>query len=99
MKKGRSNPAFFFLRQSKRLRLRVLRLGLLLRLGPVEQLHQGHRRIVSLPESVLQDPEVAAVALGVARPELGEELRHEVAVAQAGEREAPVWRPGATAEG
>src|SRR5258706_6963614 len=52
----------------------------------------------SLPKAVLEAAKLAAVALGIARPELGEELRHDAAVTQAVEGEAPVGERGVLAE-
>src|SRR5882672_10645672 len=76
--------------QSVRLRLCFLLLRLLRGLRPIEKLDQRHRRIVALPESVLEDTQVPSVSLRVARAELGEELGHYAAVAQPVESEAPV---------
>src|SRR5690606_33088482 len=49
-----------------------------------------HGSVVARPEAELEDAEVAARPRPVARPQLVEELRHDVAVAQAVEREAAV---------
>jgi ABC-type methionine transport system ATPase subunit len=50
---------------------------------PVEQLDESHRRVVAIAETALQNPQVTAVAGGIAGPELVEHLDHHVAVAQA----------------
>jgi len=67
---------------------------LFLLLRTIEQLDHRHRRVVSLPEPVFQDAQIAAVSLRVARPQLGEELCNDVAVAQAVEGEASVGERG-----
>src|SRR6185295_4363713 len=59
-------------------------------LRAIQQAHQRKRRVVALPEAVLEDAQVAALPLRVARSEFAEELRHRVAVAQAVISEAPV---------
>src|SRR5438045_2187455 len=59
-------------------------------LRAVEQRDERERRVVALAEPHLQDAQVAAVALGEARAEIVEQLRHDAAVAQAVESEAPV---------
>src|SRR6267142_1394684 len=84
--------------QSVRLRLCFLLLRLLRGLRPIEKLDQRHRRIVALPESVLEDTQVPSVSLRVARAELGKELGHYAAVAQPVESEAPVGEARLLAE-
>ena len=60
------------------------------RSGRSTELDQRHRRGVALTEAELQDAQVAARARLVARTELVEELGHDVAVAQAVERQAAI---------
>src|SRR4029078_3273736 len=62
-------------------------------------LDQCHRRIVADAEAELEDAQVPAVAALVARPQLGEELHHDLAIAQAVEREALVGERRRLAEG
>ena len=58
----------------------------------VDQRDQRHRRVVALAETALQDAQVAAVALGVARAELAEELRRRCRGRAAGCRRGGGWR-------
>src|SRR5438309_1392775 len=60
------------------------------RLRPIDQLDEGHRRVVADAETHLQNPRVAARARLVARPQLVEELGDDVAVARAVEGEPAV---------
>src|SRR4249920_2518443 len=53
----------------------------------VEQADQRERRVVALAETGLQDAQIAAVALGIARAEVAEQLRDDIAVAQPVESE------------
>ena len=64
----------------------------------VHQLDQRHRRGVARAEPELQDPQVAAVALGIARAEFVEQLDDHLAVAQPVERQAPVGQRRLAAE-
>src|SRR4051812_29633718 len=61
-----------------------------LRRGPVHEFDQRHRRVVADAEAHLQDAGVAARTRLVARAEFAEQLRDDVAVAQAVEGEALV---------
>src|SRR5688572_7523599 len=65
----------------------------------VHQHDERKGRVVALPETALEDAQVPAVALGIARPEILEQLLDDVAVAQAVEGEAPVGERGLLAEG
>ena len=75
---------------------RLLFLGGLLRLRlqlrPVHQLDQRHRRVVALAEAELEDAQVAAVALGVARAELVEELARRYRGRAGGRTRGAGWR-------
>src|SRR5881392_4336481 len=72
--------------------------GIGLRLGTVDELDERHRRVVADAEAHLQDARVAARTRLVARAEFGEQLRHDVAIAQAIERKALVRKRGFLAE-
>src|SRR5712671_3501194 len=52
----------------------------------LDELDHRHRRGVTEAETRLQDAQVAAVALGVARPQRGEELVGDVGIAQEADR-------------
>src|SRR5690606_17596902 len=54
------------------------------RRGASDELDAGHGRVVALARPELEDPRVAAVAVGVARADLGEELVRHLAVAEEG---------------
>ena len=56
----------------------------------VEQFDVGHRRIVADAEAHLEDAQVTAIAVSVAGAEHVEDLAHDFAVTQTGEREATV---------
>src|SRR4051794_21514939 len=59
--------------------LRFLRrLGVRLGVRLIQQLDQCHRRIVAVAEAELQDAQIAAVAIGITRAELGEQLDHHL---------------------
>src|SRR5581483_4056937 len=66
---------------------------------PVHELDQRHRRVVALPEAELEDAQVATRTRLVARPELVEELGHDLAIAQAIEGETAVRERRLLAEG
>jgi len=68
-------------------------------LDPVRQAEERERGVVALPEPGLEDAQVPAVPLGVARAEIPEQLLDDIAVAQAVEREAAVGERGLLAEG
>src|SRR5258706_9853939 len=53
---------------------------------PPHKLDQGHRRRVARPKAELQDAQVAARTRLIARAKFVEELGHDVAIAQAIER-------------
>src|SRR5574337_1101534 len=50
---------------------------------PVDQFDVGHRRVVAVTRAALEDAQVAALALAIARAELDEELADGNLVAQA----------------
>ena len=56
----------------------------------VDQFDIRHRRVVADAEAALEDAQVAALALAVARAELDEQLADGFLVAQAREREAAI---------
>ena len=62
------------------------------RLRPIHQLDQRHRRVVAYAESELENAQITAGALGVARTEFVEELVHGVLVAEAIERDPAVGK-------
>ena len=66
--------------------------------GAIQQRHQRERRVVALAQAGLEDAQVPAVALGVAGPEVVEELRDDAAVAQPIEGEAAIGERGVLAE-
>src|SRR5262245_25272094 len=75
--------------------LRGLALVVALRLGRrcgslLGEHHQRHRRVVAVAEADLEDAQVAAVALGEARPEIVEQLLDDRAIAQPVEGNQPV---------
>src|SRR5690606_7898841 len=55
----------------------------------VHQLDDGHRGVVALPRTDLGDPQIAALALGHDRRDLGEQLVHHTLVADGGHHLAP----------
>src|SRR5687767_14613615 len=64
----------------------------------VHERDQRERRVVALAEAGLEDAQVAAIALGVARAEVVEQLLHDRAVAQPVESEPAVGERGLLAE-
>src|ERR1700741_5032393 len=79
--------------------LALLALGRLLRrrrflgrflLRTIDQLDVRHRRVVAGPEAAAEHAYLAPRAAVVARAELGEELGHDVAIAQPREGDPPV---------
>src|SRR5688500_5504881 len=67
-------------------------------LAAVHQRDQRQRRIVALAEAGLEDAQIAAIALGVARPQVAEQLLDDAAVAQSVEGQPAVGERGLLAE-
>ena len=62
--------------------------------GTIQQFDKGHRRIVAVAETHLENAQVAAVTCGVARAEHIEQLADDVAIARAIERQATIGQAG-----
>src|SRR6478735_10092849 len=87
--KSQAGPGFSIVRQSAGL-LGGRHFSFFADFRTIDQFDECHRRIVTLTETHLQDTQIAAVAVCIARAEFGEQLEHDVAVAQAAESQALV---------